>query len=76
MPCGADALDQRRAGFILACLARVGNRQHRDLQRHKLSALIDTGHGSFLERRRREGIAGRDLALFQTDREPALPLRR
>ena len=74
---GADALDQRRAGLVVRRFARVGHSQHRDLQRHELSAFVDAGHDSVLRvKRRREGIAGRHLALFQADREPALALRR
>ncbi len=41
---GADALGQRGAGFVVGKLARVGHGEHRDLQRHELSGLVDAGH--------------------------------
>jgi hypothetical protein len=45
----ANTLDQRRAGFVVGCLARVGHSQHRNLQRHELSAFIDAGHYTSLD---------------------------
>ena len=42
---GADTLHQERAGFVVLEIARVGNRQYRDFQRHELFLLIDPRHG-------------------------------
>ena len=41
-----DALDQGRAGLVAGEIAGIGNRQHRDLQRHELPAFVDSGHGA------------------------------
>src|SRR5262249_18394713 len=38
------ALDQCRAGPVVGEGARVGDRQHRDLQRYELPAVVDSGH--------------------------------
>jgi len=48
----ADTLHQERAGFVVLEIARVGNRQHRDFQRHELFVLIDPRHGYTLRQRK------------------------
>ena len=64
-----------RAGLVVGALARVGHGEHRDLERHELSAFVDAGHGHVsLELRRRESIAGRHFALREAGGEPALAL--
>src|SRR5277367_3549706 len=45
MPGRHDALHQERPGFVVLDVARVGDRQHRDLERHELLGLVDPGHG-------------------------------
>src|SRR6202035_5752015 len=40
-----DALYQKRAGLVVLYVARVGNREHRDLERHELLRLVDSRHG-------------------------------
>src|SRR6266511_2696474 len=43
------ALDQCRAGLVILERARVGHREHRDLQRYELPAGVDVRHvGSML----------------------------
>ena len=39
-----DPVRQRGPGFVLANRARIGNRQHRDVQRHEFPGLIDGRH--------------------------------
>ena len=40
-----DALGERRAGLVVGKLAGVGHREHRDLERYELPALVDARHG-------------------------------
>ncbi len=40
----ANAFDQGRTGRVVVVFARIGDRQHRNLQRHELTALVDAGH--------------------------------
>ena len=45
-PACCDPLRQRRARFVLGDAAGIRNRQHRDLERNELTALVETGHGA------------------------------
>src|ERR1700733_11113507 len=45
MPGRDDSLHQKSARFVVLHRARVGYRQHRELERYELPALIDPSHG-------------------------------
>jgi len=44
MASGADPLHQQGAGFVVFEVARVGNGEHRDLERYELFAVVDSWH--------------------------------
>jgi hypothetical protein len=52
VPCFFDALNQRGAGFVIGQVAGVGHREHGDLQRDELPAIIDSGHHASLAQKR------------------------
>ena len=45
---GDDAMHQQRARLVVLDVARVGDGEHRNLQRHELFVLVNPGHGTHL----------------------------
>src|SRR5664279_3371749 len=86
--CRVSSMPGMGASFLIPPLTGEGrSREARSGWGHKLDEQTPTrslrslpsplqGEGYFSQRRRREGVAGRDLALFQSGGEPALALRR
>ena len=77
-----DPLGERAARLVVLELARIGNRQHRNLQRHERTLVVDAWHGGGfpnLERRKlqrsgRKRVAGLHRTLLEAGHEPALAL--